>query len=48
MNILETFYIQQHYQKGTLVKEQHPGEETPYSGLLTPPHTTRMRPILRR
>jgi hypothetical protein len=28
MNILENFYIQ-HHQKGSLMTEQHPGEENP-------------------
>ena len=28
MYILENFYIQQHYQKGALMNEQHPGEES--------------------
>jgi hypothetical protein len=48
MNILENFYIQQHYQKVTLMNEQPAGEETPCLSLLTPPHTTRMRAILCR
>jgi hypothetical protein len=48
MNILENFYIQQHYQKVTLMNEQHPGEQTPYLRSLTLPPTTCMRTILRR
>jgi hypothetical protein len=36
MNILENFYIQQHYRKGTLMNEQHPGEENPLFKIINP------------
>jgi hypothetical protein len=36
MNILENCYIQQHYQKGTLMYEQHPGEENPLFKIINP------------
>jgi hypothetical protein len=36
MNILENFYIQQHYQKGILMNEQHPGEENPLLKIINP------------
>jgi hypothetical protein len=35
MNILENFYIQ-HYQKGALMNEQHPGEENPLLKIIIP------------
>jgi hypothetical protein len=36
MNILQNFYIQQHYQKGTLMNEQHPGKENPLFKIINP------------
>jgi hypothetical protein len=36
MNILENFYIQQHYQKGTLMNEQHPGEDISLFKIIKP------------
>jgi hypothetical protein len=36
INILEQFYIQLHYQKVTLINEQHPGEENPLFKIIYP------------
>jgi hypothetical protein len=36
MNILENCYIQQSYQKGALMNEQHPGEKTPLFKIIIP------------
>jgi hypothetical protein len=36
MNILEIFYIQQQYQKGTLMNEQHPGEGNSLFKIINP------------